>query len=502
MGSGTRFGVVLALVCAAGAFATSAQAAQVAERGSMQQRASGSALMAGPGSADAGPTAPGPGGSPFCEGDGTSGPRIQAVYGYIAGQPNNIATEASTIRTMASAIDDAYDMSAGRQGGSAHPRWATVPGTCELSVLAVELPVGAADDLDKTVGALAALGLTSRTDRKYLVWVDATGNENLIAQTRFDDSPNPATNLSDGGQSSALVAQLARNGGWDTDGIGGPTIRWGPQHEVSHLLGAVNTSAPHSDGSGHCTDEYDAMCNGDPNAATCTPLATAKVLLDCGADDYFAVNPAPGSYLDTHWNTYDSSFLVRTDTPDLPPETTITSAPSGTVATAQATFQFNSNEAGGFECSLDGAGFSGCSSPASLSGLPNGAHTFRVRAKDPAGNLDPSPAEATWTVAVPGGDPPGGGGGGGGGGGSKAPDTRIDGAKVKAKKGAAKFTFSADDESAGFECRLDQKPFATCTSPLKLKRLKRGKHVLSVRAVLAGVPDPTPAQSKFKIKRR
>ena len=127
-------------------------------------------------------------------------------------------------------------------------------------------------------------------------------------------------------------------------------------------------------------------------------------------------------------------------------------------------------------------------------------HTFRVRAKDPAGNLDPSPAEATWTVAVAGGDPPGGGGGGGGG--SEVPDTRIDRAKVKAKKGAAKFTFSSDAAEAGFECRLDQKPFEPCTSPLKLKRLKRGKHVLSVRAVLAGVSDPTPAQSRFKIKRR
>ncbi len=75
-----------------------------------------------------------------------------------------------------------------------------------------------------------------------------------------------------------------------------------------------------------------------------------------------------------------------------------------------------------------------------------------------------------------------------------APDTVIDkGPKKKIKAAKAKFRFSSPDAGASFECRLDGKPYKPCASPLKLKRIKRGKHVFSVRAVLAGTSDPSPA---------
>src|SRR4029079_707490 len=53
-----------------------------------------------------------------------------------------------------------------------------------------------------------------------------------------------------------------------------------------------------------------------------------------------------------------------------PPDTSITAGPSGPTAATAAQFTFTSTETGGtFQCSLDGAGFSACSSPLSLTNL-------------------------------------------------------------------------------------------------------------------------------------
>jgi hypothetical protein len=83
-----------------------------------------------------------------------------------------------------------------------------------------------------------------------------------------------------------------------------------------------------------------------------------------------------------------------------PPEATITGGPKNVVKTkkkrAKVTFTFTSSEPGTFECSLDGAPFTPCSSP-STQKVKAGRrkpkqHTFQVRAIDAAGNPDASPA--------------------------------------------------------------------------------------------------------------
>jgi len=81
-----------------------------------------------------------------------------------------------------------------------------------------------------------------------------------------------------------------------------------------------------------------------------------------------------------------------------PRRLTIDSGPSGPTS-ASPSFGFSSSEGGSsFECRLDAAGFQPCTSPKSYSGLTLGPHSFDVRAIDPVGNTDASPASRAFSV--------------------------------------------------------------------------------------------------------
>jgi acid phosphatase type 7 len=96
-----------------------------------------------------------------------------------------------------------------------------------------------------------------------------------------------------------------------------------------------------------------------------------------------------------------------------PPETTITSGPSGIVTGTTATFEFTSNESGStFRCRLlppESAG-TNCTAPKTYSGLTAGTvYTFSVWATDASGNTDASPATRTFTPSGGDGDTDGDG---------------------------------------------------------------------------------------------
>lgn len=81
------------------------------------------------------------------------------------------------------------------------------------------------------------------------------------------------------------------------------------------------------------------------------------------------------------------------------PDTLITSAPQSQTTSTTATFAFSASDpTSTFECQLDAGAFGACTSPTTYHGLGLGNHTFAVRATDSAGNVDPTPAVATWTV--------------------------------------------------------------------------------------------------------
>ncbi len=88
------------------------------------------------------------------------------------------------------------------------------------------------------------------------------------------------------------------------------------------------------------------------------------------------------------------SFIIDTVAPD----TVVDFGPASASKDPNPIFGFTSPDAASYECQLDGAGYTPCSSPMSYPGLAPGAHTFEVRGVDAAGNSDGSPATASFVI--------------------------------------------------------------------------------------------------------
>ena len=162
---------------------------------------------------------------------------------------------------------------------------------------------------------------------------------------------------------------------------------------------------------------------------------------------------------------YDPTPATRTWSVDLtPPNTTIVSGPTGTQASASATFTFSSNEANStFECKLDTGTYAACTSPANFTSLAQGPHTFAVRAIDSAGHPDATPAARTWTVDT------------------AAPTITIT-AGPPANGVSGPYVVVAFTVSDGVvACSLDNAAFTACTSPLEWN-LPAGPHNIRIRA--------------------
>ncbi len=85
------------------------------------------------------------------------------------------------------------------------------------------------------------------------------------------------------------------------------------------------------------------------------------------------------------------------------PNTTITDGVIGATRNRTPTFMFTSDEAGTtFECRLTGPAFAPCTSPLVVSSpLGDDSFTFRVRARDKAGNVDSTPAAWAFSIDTP-----------------------------------------------------------------------------------------------------
>ncbi len=115
-----------------------------------------------------------------------------------------------------------------------------------------------------------------------------------------------------------------------------------------------------------------------------------------------------------------------------------------------------------------------------LSGLTQGtAYVYRITSRDAAGLSGYAPSATgyspfTTTVAVP--------------------NTTITATPAAASSTtSATFQFTSTIAGSTFQCSRDGAAYSTCATPLTYTGLSQGSHTFSVRAVSAGVTDPTPA---------
>jgi hypothetical protein len=242
-----------------------------------------------------------------CDGDGTSGYRVQAMYVVEAGRTNRFSALQSSFKLWAAGVDDVVNRSAALTGGVRHLRYVTEPdgsGGCTAKVLNVTVPAGSMSSFQATINAVQALGYTSPA-RKYAMWTDDTTLCGVATTYPYDTDGQ-------GNPNNGSYVQYARidSGCW---GFGnGGNAHSTEAHEIVHMLGSVMPTAPHATSNGHCWDESDTMCYADGGGKAmvqvCDP--SQEYLLDCRSDDYFSTYPAAGSWLDTHWNAADSQFLI------------------------------------------------------------------------------------------------------------------------------------------------------------------------------------------------
>ncbi|MFG2843923.1 RICIN domain-containing protein [Kitasatospora sp. NPDC048296] len=260
--------------------------------------------------------APAAGSGLVCEGDGSSGNRVQVVYVHTPGN-DRFAQYLPSFKKWAADVDVIYDASAQETGGDRHVRFVTEP-DCTASVLNVQISDSEIQDFNASNQALAAQGF-NRKDRKYMMFTDAKVYCG-IGTFAGDERPGQ-DNFSNFGPSYGRT---------DAGCWGGHTAA----HELGHNLGAVNNSAPDSSKAGHCTDTWDLMCYSDapyyPKMRVVCPDRAHDDRLDCSKDDYFNTAPKPGSYLSTHWNVANNRFLIAGNGTGPNPNPTPTPTPTAT----------------------------------------------------------------------------------------------------------------------------------------------------------------------------
>jgi hypothetical protein len=271
------------------------------------------------------PTPAGSSANDLCAGDGVSGRRVRVNYGYPSDTPENVSTYRSWIRQSVATADASLDARTPHLDGQHFRMYCWDDRAVSVKPIAL-LPIGGDnfytfDDVIDSLESRVGNGLGEEnidTPRfTYVVFVDniaccyGPAGQGTIY---WDDRPDPDQNFNNRVASGPRFAMVEINVGSQFAGA------FVFLHEVGHTIGAVPLSAPHSTLAGHCYTAVDVMCyqDGGPwftSGGTMTSVCAAKpegqFTFDCQGGDYYEVDPAPGGFLASHWNTADSGWLTN-----------------------------------------------------------------------------------------------------------------------------------------------------------------------------------------------
>jgi hypothetical protein len=166
------------------------------------------------------------------------------------------------------------------------------------------------------------------------------------------------------------------------------------------------------------------------------------------------------------------------------PDTLIDSTPASPTTSSGAVFTFHATtNPATFLCSRDGADFTACVSGQILTGLGVGLHHFEVRARNAAGDVDPTPAVAEWHVVAPAGAAPVGGAANGDAAPPAAPRPTLNSTPNAPTPPKATDPCARKTPRAHKVCQADvtlKRALSRCT---RLKGVKRSRCIKKARAV-------------------
>ena len=158
-----------------------------------------------------------------------------------------------------------------------------------------------------------------------------------------------------------------------------------------------------------------------------------------------------------------ASRWVRSASLTLNDITSITAKPVNPTNSTSATFAFSSEAGATFQCQLDNASYTTCTSPLNFTALSAGNHTFNIKATDVVENTE-TPQSYTWYI-----------------------DLTPPAATISAKPATltntttASFAFSSEP-GATFQCHIDSGSYAACNGTADYTGLADGNHTFYLKS--------------------